>query len=66
MLQLIKIEELTVYCISKRKRSIHLPTAWAEVQMNILVAVAIIFSLVAITQSLVGFALLPGEVKAFQ
>ena len=38
-----KIEELTVYCISKRKRSIHLPTAWAEVQMNILVAVAIIY-----------------------
>ena len=90
-----KIDELTLNCISKRKQSIYLPTARAEVQKYIdchillyvvytidygwlrchyrLVTVAIIFRLVAITQSLVGFALLPwevnllpGEVKAFQ
>ena len=34
-----KIEEFTVDCISQRKQSIHLPTAWAEVQKNILILI---------------------------
>ena len=50
------------------KQSILIPTtAWAEVQKNMMDAKGIIVvKLVAITQSLVGSPLLPGEVKVFQ